>query len=226
MSLVVGACLITGHAPGNGENDAAGIAQLISQLESGKFEERRRAEITLDKIGEPAFPALHQALADRPSLELRRRLEMLVTNIERRARLDKLAARLLREKPKEQIKVLDDLEDLNDLDGLASRIAQITSNDNLAASKLLREISWRQRVLELLRLLASPDGVESGKAEQELAEFGAPAVIPIINKVQKTPERFGVFLTRSIRFQSLTLEGPSIETCGRGPPETAAKPKE
>jgi hypothetical protein len=58
--------------------DAKRLDQLISDLESATFEVRTRASEELEKLGELAEPALRQALAAQPSLEMRQRIEKLL----------------------------------------------------------------------------------------------------------------------------------------------------
>lgn len=58
--------------------DDANIAQLIADLNSKQFAARQRATQELERLADVARPALRQALANRPSLEMRRRLESLL----------------------------------------------------------------------------------------------------------------------------------------------------
>jgi RNA polymerase sigma factor (sigma-70 family) len=62
--------------PGNNR-----MAQLVADLHSDRFERRRQAEAELDALGELAEPALRQALADDPPLEVRQRLERLLSRL-------------------------------------------------------------------------------------------------------------------------------------------------
>jgi RNA polymerase sigma factor (sigma-70 family) len=64
--------------------DTEKIDQLIRQLGSSKFTDRAAASKALAEIGEPALPALRRAAAADVDLETRRRVELLVRNIERR----------------------------------------------------------------------------------------------------------------------------------------------
>ncbi|HEY7312524.1 MAG TPA: sigma-70 family RNA polymerase sigma factor [Gemmataceae bacterium] len=59
--------------------DEKQLHRLISDLDSGKFAVREAASRELEQRGAEAEPALRRALADRPSLETRRRLEPLLT---------------------------------------------------------------------------------------------------------------------------------------------------
>src|SRR5207244_1900686 len=53
---------------------------LIADLDSGEFTVRETAAKKLAEMGEPAEPALRQALAGRPSAEVRRRAEAMLTS--------------------------------------------------------------------------------------------------------------------------------------------------
>jgi WD40 repeat protein len=58
--------------------DPKRIAQLIADLEDHRFAVRQRAADELERLGETAEVQLQQALARRPSLDLRRRVELLL----------------------------------------------------------------------------------------------------------------------------------------------------
>jgi RNA polymerase sigma factor (sigma-70 family) len=58
--------------------DEKRVARLIADLDSDEFAVREKAADELDKLGESAAGAVRQALAGRPSAELRRRLEALL----------------------------------------------------------------------------------------------------------------------------------------------------
>jgi WD40 repeat protein len=62
--------------------DTGRIAALLQGLDSGSFKERQQAMLALEGLGELAEPALRTALEANPSLELRRRLELLLAKIE------------------------------------------------------------------------------------------------------------------------------------------------
>jgi RNA polymerase sigma factor (sigma-70 family) len=61
--------------------DAKRLARLLTDLQSDRFEVRRQAESDLEGLGELAEPALRQALADGPPVDLRKRLERLLENL-------------------------------------------------------------------------------------------------------------------------------------------------
>lgn len=54
------------------------LEQLIRDLDSKQFAQRQKATNELEKLGELALPDLKKALAGKPSLETKRRLEELV----------------------------------------------------------------------------------------------------------------------------------------------------
>src|SRR5262249_19504944 len=59
------------------------LQQLLADLDSDRFETRSKAERELEKLGELAEPALRRALREKPpSLELRRRIEGLLKQLE------------------------------------------------------------------------------------------------------------------------------------------------
>jgi WD40 repeat protein len=61
--------------------DAKRLAQLIADLDSNRFEVRQQATGELRKLGEPAEPAMRDALAGQPTPEARRRLEQLTAEL-------------------------------------------------------------------------------------------------------------------------------------------------
>ncbi len=54
------------------------VLPLVKKLDSDQFEEREAAAAELRKLGTGAVPVLRKALGENPSVELRRRLEMLL----------------------------------------------------------------------------------------------------------------------------------------------------
>jgi RNA polymerase sigma factor (sigma-70 family) len=75
--------------------DARRIARLIKDLDSDHFAERNAASQELEKRGEAAEPALRMALGDRPSLEVRQRLERLLNKLSSEWRRTKRALEAL-----------------------------------------------------------------------------------------------------------------------------------
>jgi hypothetical protein len=60
------------------------LRQLIADLESDTFLVRERATEVLGKLGDEAAPAMRRALADKPALETRKRLENLLQRVEKK----------------------------------------------------------------------------------------------------------------------------------------------
>lgn len=58
------------------------LARLLADLDSDRFEVRDKATRQIESIGELAEPALRKALAGKPSLELRRRVEQLLDDVQ------------------------------------------------------------------------------------------------------------------------------------------------
>src|SRR5262249_5733548 len=61
--------------------DPKRLARLLADLNSDRFELRRQAQSDLEGLGALAEPALRQALAGDPPLDLRQRLERLLDNL-------------------------------------------------------------------------------------------------------------------------------------------------
>src|SRR5262249_7170424 len=61
--------------------DTRRFARLIADLDNGSFRTREEATAALERLGEAAAPALRQALAGRPSLEVRWRLERILASL-------------------------------------------------------------------------------------------------------------------------------------------------
>jgi RNA polymerase sigma factor (sigma-70 family) len=58
------------------------LAQLIAQLDHKRFSMREQASQELEKMGDTVAPALRQALAGRPALEVERRLQALLNRLD------------------------------------------------------------------------------------------------------------------------------------------------
>ena len=63
--------------PAEGPNEQH-VEQLIGRLDDKNFAERTKASAALEKLQEQAEPALRRRLAERPSLEVRQRIERLL----------------------------------------------------------------------------------------------------------------------------------------------------
>jgi WD40 repeat protein len=57
------------------------LEQLLKELDGAQFAVRQNAEVELAKLGELAEPALQRALASKPSLEVRQRIEKLLDRL-------------------------------------------------------------------------------------------------------------------------------------------------
>jgi WD40 repeat protein len=90
--------------------DEAKLRQWLAELSSPKFPVREKAFKELEKLGELAEPALQQALATKPDLEMRRRLELLLNNLHNSA---------LRPEKLRQIRAVEILEMLATKEALA-----------------------------------------------------------------------------------------------------------
>jgi len=62
--------------------DPEWIVQLVADLDSARFAAREQATQELERLGELAESALHKALAGKPSLEVRQRLEGLLAKLQ------------------------------------------------------------------------------------------------------------------------------------------------
>jgi hypothetical protein len=58
------------------------LDQWIQDLDAGDFEVRQKASAELENLGELAEPALRRALANKPTLEQRRRIEPMLAKVE------------------------------------------------------------------------------------------------------------------------------------------------
>jgi hypothetical protein len=62
--------------------DPRQVARLLADLDSEEFRVRSQATKELEKLGEAVEPALRQALKDKPSVEVRRRIQQLLEDID------------------------------------------------------------------------------------------------------------------------------------------------
>jgi WD40 repeat protein len=69
--------------PAEGSLDAATLTYLVGQLDAGRYATREAAGKRLERVGKPAVEPLLAALKGNPSLELKERIEKLLTRIER-----------------------------------------------------------------------------------------------------------------------------------------------
>jgi RNA polymerase sigma factor (sigma-70 family) len=84
------------HLHATGSADAARVEQLITELDSKRFQTRQRASVELEKIGEPVVPSLRRALSGQPSAETRQRAEALLRKLTGRANISGERLRSLR----------------------------------------------------------------------------------------------------------------------------------
>jgi hypothetical protein len=61
--------------------DAQRLRRLLADLESEQFAVREKAQADLEELGDLAEPALRQALADKPPLEVRRRVQAVLDRL-------------------------------------------------------------------------------------------------------------------------------------------------
>jgi WD40 repeat protein len=73
-------------------SDPKRVAPLLASLDSSRFAERDRAMEELGKLGLGVEPALRKALADKPSLEVRQRIEQVLDRLAGAPRLRALRA--------------------------------------------------------------------------------------------------------------------------------------
>jgi hypothetical protein len=62
--------------------DPKQLQRRIADLDDNNFTVRDRAQREIEKLGEPALSALRQALKDQPPLEMKRRLQALLADLE------------------------------------------------------------------------------------------------------------------------------------------------
>jgi hypothetical protein len=103
------------------------LARLIGELDSDHFAVRRRAQQELEQLGELAEPALRRALAGRPSPEVRRRQEALLTGVEARTW------------PPEQLRVLRGVEVLEHIATAQARRVLQALAEGAPAARLTQE---------------------------------------------------------------------------------------
>ena len=63
--------------------DPKKVEQLITELDAEKFPDREKAREALEELAELAEPLLKKALAAKPALEVRNRLERLLEKVEK-----------------------------------------------------------------------------------------------------------------------------------------------
>ena len=73
--------LFTKHLKPIQPADSKRLQRLIANLDDKRFPVRQEAQKELEEIGELATPALKQALAQKPSLELRQRIDRLLSKL-------------------------------------------------------------------------------------------------------------------------------------------------
>ena len=61
--------------------DPQRLARLIADLDSKQFDVREQATSELEKVGAAAAPAMRKAIADKPALEVRQRMEQLLEKL-------------------------------------------------------------------------------------------------------------------------------------------------
>ncbi len=109
--------------------DTRTISQLVTNLDSDRFETRQHASEQLEKLAELAEPALHRALQDKPPLERRQRIDQL---------LEKLAVQRDTPSP-ERLRMLRALEALEQMQTPDARRALEEYAKGAAAADLSQE---------------------------------------------------------------------------------------
>jgi RNA polymerase sigma factor (sigma-70 family) len=115
---------LTDHLRAGPEEDAKRVAGLLADLDADDFGVREKAVAELEKMGEPAERALRKALEERPSIEVKRRIEQLLETL-----------RL----PPERLQALRALEVLEHLDTPESRQLLAKLADGAPDAWLTRE---------------------------------------------------------------------------------------
>jgi hypothetical protein len=107
--------------------DPERVARLLTDLDSDNFPAREKAARELAGLGESAGPALRKALADRPSAEVRHRLEPLLAELDRP------------EDSPERLRVLRAIEALEDVGTAEARQLLEKLAGGLAGARVTRE---------------------------------------------------------------------------------------
>jgi RNA polymerase sigma factor (sigma-70 family) len=114
--------LIRGHLhPAKEPPDRKRITELIADLDSSKFEQRQKASMELEKLGDTAEAELRKALAARPALDVQQRIERLLQKLEGP---DQPADRLQSLRAVELLELLGLPASRDVLDGLSKGIAE------------------------------------------------------------------------------------------------------
>ncbi|MBI1914624.1 MAG: sigma-70 family RNA polymerase sigma factor [Planctomycetes bacterium] len=131
--------LLKGHLRRAEAADPQQFRRLLADLESGRFAVRAKAQAELEELGDLAVPALRQALANKPSLEMRQRVQAV---------LDRLREPLARPEVLRPLRAVAVLEDIGTpsarklLEGLASGApeARLTREAKASLGRLGRRI--------------------------------------------------------------------------------------
>jgi hypothetical protein len=70
--------LLRGHIKEFLSQEVPPVEQLLKRLDHDNFEEREKASAALERLGKDVEESLHRALADKPSAEMRLRIERLL----------------------------------------------------------------------------------------------------------------------------------------------------
>jgi RNA polymerase sigma factor (sigma-70 family) len=117
--------------------DPQGLRRLLAELGSDRYAAREKAQADLEALGDLAEPALRQALASKPTLEVRRRVQRV---------LDRLRGPLTRPEVLRQVRAVAVLEDIATpaarqlLEGLAAGApgARLTHEAQASVDRLRR----------------------------------------------------------------------------------------
>jgi HEAT repeat protein len=69
------------HVKPVAQPDPKHLAELVADLNEDNFRRRTKATTELEQLGETAAPALKKALDDHPTVEVRRRVELLLAKL-------------------------------------------------------------------------------------------------------------------------------------------------